>query len=133
MKKRTLSKLLASAVILLATSTAAAAAAIDSWSTDDQRLFWLSQTAITLDWITTRQMASAGWPNDLYETNKILGRKPHKDSVDVYMIAMLATNYWIADSIHKDMRTRYLGLRIVTHTAAALNNRKLIVEYRVGF
>jgi hypothetical protein len=103
------------------------------WNDDDKKLFIASNIALALDWATTRRMADKNWPDGLYETNVILGRTPHKDTLDLYFIGLVISNYFITDMVPKEHRSTYLTIRIVTHGAAGINNHSLMVRHNIGF
>jgi hypothetical protein len=100
------------------------------WDSTDKTLFVASSVAMTADWATTRYAARSDWPGGLYEINPILGKYPHQDKVDLYFVALLVSNYFIADYLKGDMRRWYLTIRIASHGQAANNNINLGMEIR---
>jgi hypothetical protein len=99
----------------------------DKWSEFDRKLYIASQAAIVADWTTTRYGAKYrnDLPQNLYETNKILGQHPSVDKVDLYFVIMLVSNYYIADAFDPSMRGFYLTARTVSHGTAAYHNTQL--------
>ena len=112
-------------VLLFVLLSGQAQAEWSNWTPDNKGLFIASQLAITADWATTRNAARRNWPNNTYETNPILGRYPSTEKVDLYMIGLLVSNYYVTDWLPKQYRNFYLGMRIVIHTSAADNNIRL--------
>lgn len=96
-----------------------------SWDSDTRALFVASTVAIAADWATTRYGVTHGFPNNTYETNPILGRYPSRDRVDLYMIGILVSNYYITDWLPPQYRGFYLTWRTATHGFAAHNNVQL--------
>ena len=111
--------------LLLSLFITTAYAGWDTWDTDTKTLFVASQLAIAADWATTRNAARRNWPNGIYETNKILGPYPSTDRVDLYMITLLVSNYYITDWLPANRRGMYLTIRTIGHGAAAANNISL--------
>lgn len=109
-------------IILLVSSSAFAQWA--TWTQDEQKMFVASNIAIVADWITTRNMTSR-WGEGFYEKNPILGPYPSRDRVDIYMIGMLVSNYYLTDWAGK-YRIYYSVARTAVHGSSAVNN------YRVG-
>ena len=101
-----------------------AAWAWEDWDRETKTMFVASSIAITADWATTRNAADQGWPG-VRETNPILGDYPSTSEVDVYMIGLLVTNYFITDWLPEEYRNFYLGVRIFTAGGAAYNNAQL--------
>ena len=95
------------------------------WSRDTQALFVASNVAIVADWATTRYGVTHGFPNNTYETNPILGRYPSRDRVDLYMIGILVSNYYITDWLSPQYRGFYLTWRTIEHGTAAHGNVQL--------
>ena len=94
-----------------------------NWSDLDKKLFVASQIAIVADWSTTRY--GTRHYNDLpniRETNIIIGSYPSTNKVDLYCIALLVSNYYIADNLSTENRTFYLSVRTLTHGIAARHN-----------
>ena len=112
-------------VIIFALLVSPARAEWSDWSGDTQAMFVASNLAIVADWATTRYGVSHDFPNNTYETNPILGRYPSRDRVDLYMIGILISNYYITDWLPAEYRNFYLGWRTVTHGSAAHNNVQL--------
>ena len=112
-------------ILLISFFVTSANAEWDNWSSETKTLFVTSQLVITADWLTTRDAAKRNWPNGTYETNSILGRYPSTEKVDVYMIGLLVSNYYITDWLPEKYRGFYLGVRTVAHGAAVQNNLRL--------
>jgi len=108
--------------ILCAFSTLANAG---EWSSDDEKLYIASQIAIVADWSTTRYAARNNFSTGIYETNFILGHHPSVGKVDLYCIALLATNHLIADALPDEYRTYYFTFRLVSHGGASMHNMEL--------
>lgn len=96
------------------------------WSDSDKGMFVASTVAITADWMTTRYYSNH--KNEFptaYESNPILGKYPSSDKVDVYFVAMIVSNYYIADWVPKEYRGFYLGIRTGAHASAAMGNVRI--------
>ncbi len=106
------------------------ARAWSGWSDTDRALLVASNIALAADWASTRNAARQDWPGGLFEQNFILGRYPHQDKVDLYFIALIATNYLIADNLSTGKRKFYLSIRAITHAHAAHNNVQLGMEIK---
>jgi hypothetical protein len=117
--------------LLLTLLSHGTAAAWQDWSKTDQQMFVASSIAITADWATTRGAARSNWPNGTYEKNYVMGRYPSVRTVDAYFVAMLITNYIIADQLPEQYRGLYFTVRTVTHGSAALGNIEL--GWRMNF
>ena len=111
--------------LLLSLFITTAYAGWDTWDTDTKTMFVASQLAIAADWATTRDGVRNGFARNTHETNSILGRYPHKDRVDAYMLTLMISNYYITDWVPQQYRGWYLGLRTATHAVAARNNLEL--------
>jgi hypothetical protein len=96
----------------------------DSWTDTNKAMFVASQLAISADWMTTRYGAvhRNELPSNLYESNRFLGPYPSVARVNLYHVAMLVSNYYIADYLPPDERNIYLFVRTVTHAGAAHHN-----------
>jgi len=95
----------------------------EQWSDFDKKLFVASQIAIIADWSTTRY--GTRHYNDLpniKETNIIVGPYPSTNTVDIYCVVLLVSNYYIADNLGPDNRTFYLSVRTLAHGLAARHN-----------
>ncbi len=112
--------------IIFAVLTTNCYAGWESWSDSDRTLFVASQIAITADWATTRYgVRNRHNLPGLHETNLILGPYPSTNRLDLYFVIMLASNYYIADTLKSDDRKLYLTIRTVTHGLAARHNVQL--------
>ena len=100
----------------------------NDWNEDTKKLFVASSIAISADYLLTRDFAKNKHmhPN-AFEMNPIIGRHPHHDKIDLMMIVMLVSNYYITDFIPPEQRNFYLSVRTFMHGTAAVNN------YMVGF
>jgi len=98
------------------------------WSETDQRWFIASNIAMGLDWATTRKISEKNWPNGIYETNLILGKKPTKGQLDLYFITNIIANYYITDYISPSRRGNYLKVRTIAHGAAGISNYNLMLS-----
>ena len=101
-----------------------AAWAWEDWDRETKTMFVASSIAITADWATTRNM-SGRYDEGYYEKNPILGKHPTTTEVDLYMIGMLVSNYFITDWLPKEYRMFYLGVRTISHGSAAHNNMQI--------
>ena len=108
-------------LLLLIPSTAWA---WEDWGQETKTMFIASSIAVTADWATTRDMTRR-YNEGYYELNPILGTHPTRTEVDIYMIGMLVTNYFITDWLPEEYRNFYLGFRTVIHGSAASNNMHL--------
>ena len=101
----------------------------EDWDRETKTMFVASSIAITADWATTRDMTGR-YDEGYYELNPILGSYPTRTEVDLYMIGMLVTNYFITDWLPKEHRIFYLGVRTITHGSAAHNNAQIGLRLR---
>jgi hypothetical protein len=107
-------------ILLCAFSTVTNVSA--EWTDTDEKLYIASQLAIMADWTTTRYAARHNFPNNTYETNIILGRRPSVAKVDLYCIGLLATNHLIANAMPDNVRGYYFTFKIAAHGAASIHN-----------
>ncbi len=109
---------------LLALLSLSSHAGYSDWKEEDKKLFIASNFAIALDWATTRDM-SKRYNEGFYEKGLILksigGEQPKTSTVDLYFIARLATNYFLADYL-TEYKKPYLIMTTITHTGAGINN-----------
>lgn len=122
---RLLNTLMRKLIFILLLWAAPVRAEWSSWDSDTRALFVASTVAIAADWATTRYGVTHGFPNNTYETNPILGRYPSRDRVDLYMIGILISNYYITDWLPPQYRNFYLGWRTIEHGTAAHGNVQL--------
>ena len=117
-------------ILFLSLFMTPAYAEFKDWSPLTKTLFVSSQIAITADWATTRDAAKRNYPNNIYETNPILGRHPTTAQVDAYMVGLLISNYYVTEWFPEKWRPLYLAVRIVSATHAAKNNMALGLNLR---
>lgn len=78
------------------------------------------------DWAQTRNIAQN--PDKFYETNKILGRHPHKDKVDAYFALTGLAQLYAADKLPGKWRDRLQNLVIGVESGYVGNNYKLGIK-----
>jgi len=101
----------------------------EEWDNTKKTMFTVSNIAIVADWATTTNLTgrhSEGY----YEKNKILGRTPNKESVHMYFLARLVSNYLLAKHLSEEWDIVYLGLTTVVHGSAAINNHSIGLRYK---
>ena len=91
------------------------------WNKYDKELFWISTTAIALDHLTTRDLASR-YDEGYKERNPLLGKHPDKDTVDLFFLVNYVTHYYLTDYFQGDNRPVYMMVRLVVNGAASINN-----------
>ena len=91
------------------------------WDKYDKELFWMSTTAIALDHLTTRDLASR-YDEGYRERNPLLGEHPDKDTVDLFFLVNYVTHYYLTDYFQGDNRPVYMMVRLVVNGAASINN-----------
>tara|TARA_R100000951_G_scaffold83868_1_gene71611 strand:- start:70 stop:483 length:414 start_codon:yes stop_codon:yes gene_type:complete len=91
------------------------------WNKYDKELFWMSTTAIALDHLTTRDLASR-YDEGYRERNPLLGDHPDKDTVDLFFLVNYVTHYYLTDYFQGDNRPVYMMTRLVVNGAASINN-----------
>jgi hypothetical protein len=91
------------------------------WDKYDKELFWMSTTAIALDHLTTRDLASR-YDEGYRERNPLLGKHPDKDTVDLFFLVNYVTHYYLTDYFQGDNRPVYMMVRLVVNGAASINN-----------
>lgn len=91
------------------------------WNKYDKELFWMSTTAIALDHLTTRDLASR-YDEGYRERNPLLGDHPDKDTVDLFFLVNYVTHYYLTDYFQGENRPYYLMTRLVVNGAASINN-----------
>ena len=92
------------------------------WNKYDKELFWTSTTAIALDHLTTRDMASR-YDEGYTEKNPLLGKRPDTDTVDIFFLVNYISHYYITDYLtNEEHRAWYLTARFVVNGAASVNN-----------
>lgn len=104
----------------------------NDWSDTDRKWFIASTVAMTADWSTTRYAATRWKSCNCYEQNIILGPNPSKDKVDVYFIALLVSNYFIADMLPEKDRGFYFAVRTSVHGIAAYHNT-VVLGWKFAF
>ena len=82
----------------------------DDWTTQDTIRQVALQTALTADWMQTRQIAKH--PESWYETNAMLGDHPSVARVNQYFIASSLVAYGIARALPEKWRLPYQYLYI---------------------
>lgn len=103
------------------------AEAFDNWTTDEKRMFWLSEALIIADWTQTRQIVNN--PN-YYEKNVLLGKHPSREAVDRHFIGGLIGNYLLADYLGEN-RMIYLSTMSIVEGVVVKQNRE--IGLRIGF
>ena len=97
------------------------------WDKYDKELFWMSTTAIALDHLTTRDLASRydeGYTEDW--NGWLLGKRPDKDTVDLFFLVNYISHYYVTDWLkNEEHRAWYLTARFVVNGAASVNNLSL--------
>ena len=101
----------------------------EEWDSTKKTMFVASNVAIVADWATTTNLTGR-YSEGYYEKNKILGRTPNKESVHMYFVARLITNYLLAKHLSKDWDIAYLGWTTVVHSSAAANNHSIGLRYK---
>ncbi len=96
-----------------------------NWDDIDKKLFITHQTLIVADWSTTRYAARNNFPYGTFETNLVLGRYPSVDKVDLYFVAVLLGNYFLANWLPSDARKLYLTGGIMLQANVVNNNIQL--------
>lgn len=94
------------------------------WDKYDKELFWMSTTAIAVDHLTTRDMASR-YDEGYWERNPLLGDRPDTDTVDLFFLLNYVTHYYLTDYLQGEHRPIYLTARLVVNGLASANNLKI--------
>ena len=94
------------------------------WDKYDKELFWMSTTAIAVDHLTTRDMASR-YDERYVEHNPLLGNRPDTDTVDLFFLLNYVTHYYLTDYLQGEHRPMYLTARLVVNGLASANNLKI--------
>ena len=100
------------------------------WDKWDKEMFWTTTALIAADHLTTRDMASR-YDEGFTERNPLLGKRPDKDTVDLFFLVNYITHYYITDSLkNEEHRAWYLTARFVVNGAATVNNLSLGLGFR---
>jgi hypothetical protein len=91
--------------VVIFTSTAAFAG--DKWDSTDYALLAASTVTLAMDWQQTRYIARN--PDRFYERNRILGRYPSRQSIDLYFVSVLLTEIIVADLLPSKWRKVFLA------------------------
>lgn len=87
-------------------------------------------TLHTIDWLQTRSVAKAGWPDGRCESNPVLGNKPSVQKLDAHFAITSIGHIWIAHLLPPDWRQAWQYLAIGDSGAAVLNNHFLGVRIK---
>ena len=99
--------------------------------TDDERAWGIAFVAASLaDWSSTRYAARQGWPNNLKESNILLGKYPSVSNVDRHFAIGIPLMFLLLDSADENRKT---GLMVLTAMELSVSNRNAQLGLRFRF
>ena len=99
--------------------------------TDDERAWGIAFTAAALaDWSSTRYAARHGWPDNLKESNILLGKYPSVSNVDRHFAIGIPLAFLLLDHADENRKT---GLIILTAMELSVSNRNAQLGLRFRF
>jgi hypothetical protein len=108
------------AIILSIVSLIAQAAPFDGWTDNEKAVFVASELSLLADYKSTSYLLypSRGFK----ELNPILGEQPGHDRLTAYFLTYMIGNYFIADYLGHENRTRWLLTLTIVESLAVGNN-----------
>lgn len=97
-------------IALLLLTAAMPARAADPWSTQDVALQATYTVLHVMDWGQTRYIAAH--PDEHFERNPLLGRHPHKDTVDLYFAGTLVAHTVVTHLLPREWRPYWQAVTI---------------------
>lgn len=114
-------------IFLLLTSPVQA----DEWTREDTYRESVYMTLHTVDWLQTRSVAKAGWPDGRSEMNPLLGTTPSVKRLDAYYLITSIGHIWIAHLLPPEWRVGWQYIAIGDAGTAAFNNHLLGVRIKL--
>jgi hypothetical protein len=115
--------------ILLSSIVGCCSAPFKDWSKMDSSRQILYSTVLAVDWLQTRQGICGS--DQFEERHPLLGKKPSKTDIDLYMGATLLYQIFVASMIDPEYRGFYQSALIGFESCVIYNNYKLGV--RINF
>jgi len=99
--------------------------------TDEERAWGIAFAAAALaDWSSTRYAARHGWPDNLKESNILLGKYPSVSSVDRHFAIGIPLAFLLLDHADENRKT---GLMVLTAMEISVSNRNAQLGLRFRF